>query len=532
MAQKKRMSAAPVRTMLAATGWNTDTLWQLAGAEPADRRGIRKLAKGRDARLTAGAVDKLSRAADILSRLADAFGDDIAAVGEVLYRRQGDPSVYDDLMCGSWQSAAEKIDAILDPRENTATEKASGRRGKRRPYFGGQRQLYVRRAGDKFEVVVKDGTVVVERYLVSDQADEVQPGNIYLGRIVKVRDNDIFCDLGIGEEVFCARDDLGEPDDGVPLTERYRRGGTLIMGLRSLGVRRRNKGPRGTCRYELAGQYVSIQAAPGQAEAQVVVTLTTKGSYQEARRWAAQYESKLPPALRVVVHGEADADAWSQELAGLLSVMMQIEQSAKQRGPTPRLLWEEASPLRQVLRDRSTFGAVVWVEGDDEDYRRVAEAAGGLVEVRRWNPADGFMYDAAHIRPAVESSLSRVVELNTGGNLVIDPTEAGTCIDVNAGASDRHQTNLAAAQEIARQIRLRNIGGLIFVDFAGGGLRADQSTFEEVIDRLYQALIGDPGRTRLYYNPETHTAEISRMRTELGFDETAVQKECGTLNAA
>jgi ribonuclease G len=188
----------------------------------------------------------------------------------------------------------------------------------------------------------------------------------------------------------------------------------------------------------------------------------------------------------------------------------------------PLLVYQDLSLAQRVLRDMVTADTARVLVDSRENFQKLAAFAERYMPQVRGRlehySGERPLFDLYNVEPEIEKALSRRVELKSGGTLVIDQTEAMTTIDVNTGGfvGSRNfddtvfKTNLEAAQAIARQLRLRNLGGIIILDFI------DMESIEHrnaVLDELRRALARD--RTRVTLNGFTALGlvEMTRKRT-------------------
>jgi len=192
------------------------------------------------------------------------------------------------------------------------------------------------------------------------------------------------------------------------------------------------------------------------------------------------------------------------------------------KAKSPSLIYSEFSLAKKVVRDYVT-GNLTRITTDSHDiYNRLsvflqdfaAEWSGELVEHKVSRP----LFDQFHIDDEIDRSISKRVALKSGGNLVFDQNEAMTTIDVNTGQfvgyksleDTAFKTNLEAAQVLARQLRLRNIGGIIIVDFID---MTEKSHKSEVLRVLEEQLEGDSARTNVLGFTGLGLVEMTRKRT-------------------
>jgi ribonuclease G len=217
--------------------------------------------------------------------------------------------------------------------------------------------------------------------------------------------------------------------------------------------------------------------------------------------------------------------ATEEELRADLAYLRELWKAVGERSlgaEPPKLLYQDLSLAQRVLRDMVTAATARVLVDSRENFQKLAAFAERYMPQVRARlehyTGERPLFDLHNIEPEIERALSRRVELKSGGYLIIDQTEAMTTIDVNTGGfvGSRNfddtvfKTNLEAAQAIARQLRLRNLGGIIIIDFI------DMESAEHrnaVLDELRRALARD--RTRITLNGFTALGlvEMTRKRT-------------------
>jgi Rne/Rng family ribonuclease len=332
---------------------------------------------------------------------------------------------------------------------------------------------------------------LVEFHLESE-TEQPRAGDIHLGRIIRVDKglDAAFVDIGRERAAFLPLSELA-----VPAVE----GAKLVVQIEREG--RRDKGPRATARLALVG--VRLVLHPGRRNNSVSERIADK---TERSRLSALMSSLAEVGEAFMARTSAagaDNSRLRDEAAALRATWQELLELERSRRP-PALLYRQPSIDIRLLRDHGwQLDEVVY------DNSRAAEAASiwsrtvlpeltARIVFRRsveWHPAP------AEILEQVEDAIQPRVALRSGGNLIIEPTEAMTTIDVNAvsaGAAQMQmdarserallQINLAAVDEIARQIRLRNIGGIAVIDFID---MKDVRARRQIVDRLRAASARD-----------------------------------------
>lgn len=285
------------------------------------------------------------------------------------------------------------------------------------------------------------------------------------------------------------------------------------------------KGPRGTkgarvsTLISLPGRYLVLM--PEGDMVGVSRRITDRAERSRLRRIG---ERMRKPGFGIIMRTEAEDKAeWDLEAdhAALMELWEQIQTSAKS-AKAPALLHRELSLVSKTIRDM--FGSDVsrLVIDDPEEYERIHEVLANVSPMLRQRihlyTGSVPIFTEFGLEAEIERSLKRKVWLRSGGYLIIDVTEGLTVVDVNTGkfttgaslADTILRTNLEAAAEIARQLRLRDIGGIIVIDFIDMSSPKDR---QQVHHALEAALQNDKARTRIYPIGPLGLVEMTRKRT-------------------
>jgi ribonuclease E len=210
----------------------------------------------------------------------------------------------------------------------------------------------------------------------------------------------------------------------------------------------------------------------------------------------------------------------------------------REQATAPALLHEEPPLVIRVIREHFTRDFKRLLIDDGDTYRRVLDYLGGtesdLVEKVKRYEDDMSVFERFHVEDQIRKALDRKVWLPSGGHLVVDRTEALTVIDVNTGRFVGHsnledtvlQNNLEAAEEIARQLRLRDIGGIIVIDFIDMEVEKNR---QAVLYRLREHLAKDKTRTQVFEVSNLGLVEMTRKNVSEGLLESfsEVCDRCG-----
>ena len=363
-------------------------------------------------------------------------------------------------------------------------------------------------------------------------------GNIYKGRVENVLAGmeAAFVDIGLDRNGFLFVDEVVSPE---LKPGRHQKISDLLQGGKEVLVQvvrdpMGNKGPRLSTQIGFAGRYsVFLPAAKACG-----VSRRLSGDERERLRRVCRELGDTGGGLIVRTAAEgADAQAIARELRFQQKMWARIErQAAATRAPS--LVFAEADLAMRSLRDLlgPEFGAVIV---DDETVRRrlanylgaIAPELAGRVELY-----DGVvpLFERYGLETQMKKALSRRVELPSGGYIVIDHTEAMTVIDVNTGRYvGRRQleettlrTNVEACREVVRQLRLRDIGGIIVIDFIDMTVRGNQ---EAVLKALEAELQQDRTKTYVVEISPLGLVEMTRQNTSRGLREV-VTMPCPTCN--
>ena len=310
-------------------------------------------------------------------------------------------------------------------------------------------------------------------------------GNIYRGRVEDVLSGlgSAFVDIGERRSLFLSRNELNDrlldaagvkPWQGdVPITKILRQGEILTLQVRREGIGSKN--PQGTTKISLPGRFWVY--LPNEDRLGVSRRVENVRDQRRIR--------KIARALRRPHEGmiARTASKWASDEDLERDFRLLVEtwdgvRAAASKAAKPCLLYKGMGLVQTILRDRldpDTEAVVV----DSPFFREkilsfldYMQMAGYKDRIRTHEGTDG-LFAKHHVDEQIQKSLSRRVPLAGGGSLVIDETEALIAIDVNTGGDVRHRnqhaailnTNLEAAEEIARQLRLRQISGIIIVDF-------------------------------------------------------------------
>ena len=363
--------------------------------------------------------------------------------------------------------------------------------------------------GEVRAAVLEDGRAV--ELLVEREGRRSLVGNVYLGRVARVLPGmaAAFVDIGLDRAGFLGLDDAG-PDDRPCEGQAVR----VQVARDAAG----GKGVRLTRRVALAG-HLLVYGPPG---GRVSVSRRIEDGAERdrlARAVGAAAEPGEGFVARTAARG-AGAAALAAEAASLRAAWGGIE-ARQAHAAAPALLHEEPGAPIRLIRDRAGAATERIVVDSPSAFAEArawcAAAAPGLADRLALHAGPGPVFAEADVEAEIERALAPRVGLPSGGEIVVEATEALTAVDVNSGrftgarasGEAAYATNLEAAVEIARQLRLRDLGGLIVVDFIH---MDDGARWRSVLEALSRALAGDRRTSRLHGRTEAGLVEITRRR--------------------
>jgi ribonuclease E len=392
------------------------------------------------------------------------------------------------------------------------------------------------------QIAVLEGRSLVEHYVsrVSDDTTQID-GNVYRGRVQNVLPGmeAAFVDIGIPKNAVLYRGDVRYDKDDIeggasqqPRIEDVLKAGQVILcqvTKNPIGA----KGARLTQEVSLPGRFAVL--VPNSS----AFGISKRLGDNERRRLRRIIDEVKPSGHGMIVRTAAEgasADELQRDVTTLVEQWNVIEAEAK-RSDQPRLLYREPDLAVRILREElnSEYRGVVI---DDitlfeqvRDYvQAVSPELADRVEYYDAEEEGLPIFERYHVHEQLHKALDRKVWLPSGGSLIIERTEALTVIDVNTGKNvgktnleeTVYRNNLEAAEEVARQLRLRDIGGIIVIDFIDMEVRENR---DKVASALRNALARDKTRTQVFDISELGLVEMTRKRVSEGLLET-LSTEC------
>ena len=363
---------------------------------------------------------------------------------------------------------------------------------------------------------------VVQELLIEREASRGLVGNIYMGRVARVLPGmqSAFIEIGLERAAFLHVADIWEDKkEAKPIERILAEGQPLLVQVAKDPIG--TKGARLSTQISIAGRLlVYLPHDPHIGISQKIEDESGRAALRERLRELAGAEEKGGFIVRTLAESAAEEDLRA-DLAYLRNLWKVIRERSLGAAP-PQLVYQDLSLAQRVLRDMVNPGTSRVVVDSRETWQSLAAFAGQYMPQVRSRiehyTGERPLFELYDVETEIERALARRVELKSGGTLVIDQTEAMTTVDVNTGGyvGSRNfddtvfKTNLEAAQAIARQLRLRNLGGIIIVDFI------DMQSEEHrgaVLEELKRALARD--RTRMTVSGFTALGlvEMTRKRT-------------------
>ncbi|MGN6220189.1 MAG: Rne/Rng family ribonuclease [Microbacterium sp.] len=392
------------------------------------------------------------------------------------------------------------------------------------------RDMIVRSRNGRIQIAVLEDNVLVEHYVARNQ-DASLIGNVYLGRVQNVLPSmeAAFVDIGRGRNAVLYS---GEVDwDAVETGNQPRRielalktGDRVLVQVTKDPVG--HKGARLTSQISLPGRYL-VYVPGGNMNG-----ISRKLPDTERARLKKILKEVLPESSGVIVRTAAEGATEDQLTRDVQRLTNQWEHISKQIETiqAPALLHSEPDLLVKIVRDvfNEDFSKML-IQGEDAHHtitKYLESVAPDLLERVERFEGDHDPFDEFRVTEQIEKALDRKVWLPSGGSLVIDRTEAMTVVDVNTGkfvgsGGNLEETvtknNLEAAEEIVRQLRLRDIGGIIVVDFIDMVLESNRDL---VLRRLVECLSRDRTKHQVAEVTSLGLVQMTRKKLGLGLLET------------
>ena len=354
-------------------------------------------------------------------------------------------------------------------------------------------------------------------------------GNVYRGRVKDVVPGiqAAFVDIGQSKNVFLPVNGVVPNGEDKKIEHVLQPGQKVVIQIRKEATG--TKGPKGSCKLELPGRYLIFLDEPGH------IGVSRKLPGQERGRLRELAQEIIPQNQGAILRteaGETEEEKIRAEVNSMLKLRQKIAKKAEQVKP-PALIHQHSDLIDQVLRDRFTEEVDNLIIDTETGYEQILDfvqtVAPELEEKVVYYQSQEPVFTKYSVNSQLKKLVKSEVELDCGGYLVIETTEALTAVDVNTGAYTEdniedtvRKVNLEAAREIPRQLRLRNISGITVVDFIG---MDSEETKEEVLAVLEQGLEPDKTRTSVLGMTELGLVQITRKRKKNSIEQL-LQSAC------
>jgi ribonuclease G len=365
---------------------------------------------------------------------------------------------------------------------------------------------------------------VVQELHIERTSNRGWVGNIYLGRICRILPGmqSAFVDIGLERTAFLHVADIWQPrveERARPIEKILAEGQTLLVQV--IKDPMGSKGARLSTQVSLAGRMLVY--LPQEKH----IGISQRIESESERDALRQRLHKLVPADEpggFIVRTIAET-ATDEELAADISYLRKLWRDICDKAKSssaPNLLYQELSVAQRVLRDFVNPETSAILIDSRENFQKLeafaAEYTPSVLPLLQHYVGERPLFDLHGVEDEIQRALARRVDLKSGGYLIIDQTEAMTTIDVNTGGfvglrnfdDTIFKTNLEAAQTIARQLRLRNLGGIIIVDFID---MENEEHKQAVLAEFQKALARDHTRMTLNGFTALGLVEMTRKRT-------------------
>jgi len=363
-------------------------------------------------------------------------------------------------------------------------------------------------------------------------------GSIFLGVVADVVPgmSCAFVDIGLGRNALLAARDVYVDEEpaayGRSISSLLKKNDQVIVQARKGPVG--DKGARVTMRISIPGRYcVLLPRDAGR------VGVSRKLEDPKERERLREIAVKaLGKKMGLIVRTEAagiDEEVLLEEIKGLVREWANIRRRGRRKKPAS--LWRQPDLLERLIRDMLTADTKHLYLDNEKEYREarevVRQVARKMLDKVQWRRS-GNLFREFHVGEQLQAALRPTVKLSSGGTLTVEETEACATVDVNTGKfvgevdleDTALRTNIEAAEEIARQLRLRDIGGIIVIDFID---MARVSNRRRLMKALEDAFKRDKARVRLVHVSPLGLVEMTRKRTGRSLAQELCET-CGTCS--
>jgi ribonuclease E len=400
------------------------------------------------------------------------------------------------------------------------------------------RVMVVRQRGDRTQIAVLEDDILVEHY-VTKASSNSYAGNVYLGRVQNVLPSmeAAFVDIGKGRNAVLYAGEVNWDVAGLEgrarsIEHALKSGDNIVVQVTKDPIG--HKGARLTSQVSLAGRYLVYVPNGSMTGISRKLPDTERSRLKDILRRIVPEEAGV--IIRTAAEGASEEEL-TRDVQRLQAQWESIQQKATQTKSAPTLLYAEPDLELRVVRDVFNEDFTKLIVSGDDAWEMISQyvdhvAPDLLPRLSKW-AGNGDAFADLRIDEQLLKALDRKVYLPSGGSLVIDRTEAMTVIDVNTGkfvgqGGNLEQTvtrnNLEAAEEIVRQLRLRDIGGIIVIDFIDMVLESNRDL---VLRRLTECLGRDRTKHQVAEVTSLGLVQMTRKRVGQGLLE-AFSEPCPT----
>lgn len=400
-----------------------------------------------------------------------------------------------------------------------------------------ERVVVINSAASEKRVAILEDNSLIELYIDRDEKERLV-GNIYKGKVINVVHGLKAAFVNIGQE----RNGF-LPLSEIPYQQLVEDAEIEVESTRELAVKENQdiiiqvtkesysgKGPRLTSYVSLPGRYVVLLV--NSRHIGVSRKIRDRNKRQKLREIARKHR---PPRMGLILRTAASLasdEMISEEIKSLYEDWQGIKEKAKHDGPV--ILYKEPDLVIRMMRDLHPKDVKTIFVDDEASLNRIERylkrRGGELLSRLRLYQGESPIFDQFGIEDEIRKALERKIWLKSGGYITIDETEALVAIDVNTGRSAQeknpealaYQTNIEAIKEIARQLRLRDIGGLVIIDLID---MAKRGNYMRVISNLKKLLKKDRAHYKIGKLTNFGVLELTRERTRLSLSET-IKETC------
>lgn len=376
------------------------------------------------------------------------------------------------------------------------------------------------------KVAVLEDNELVELY-TEREGDLRITGNIYKGRVVNVLPGmqAAFVDIGLEKNAFLYVKDALPKEvskdkelniNSVAIKDVVKSGQEIIVQVikEPFGT----KGARVTTHLSISGRQMVIME--GTDYIGVSKKITDEEDRNRLRNLAKKYKPKDKGIILRTASKDIDEEDFKNNMIFLVDTLEKVDKE-KKLGMAPKIIYSELDLIHRVVRDLLTKDIEKIVINDKNMFDSIYDLA-SIITPELKSRIEMFkdnedIFNHFKVNVMIKSALEKKVPLESGGYLVIDETEALTCIDINTGKYVGNlnlrdtvlKLNIEATKEIAKQLRLRNIGGIVIVDFIDMSSKKDE---EKVIDALNTQLEKDKVQTQIFGMTKLGLLEMTRKK--------------------